>query len=183
MKLNKTKISEAEAWVERNGLYPQACGAPIKDFCAAMNINNDTYYEWCKKPEFSDALSRAREKFHSITVHEVENALVKSAKGFEQPEYREEKRAKKVKEYDPKTGKKIREYEGELIIVKATREVKVYPPSIEAAKFVLTNMAGDKWKNKQDTSLYTPDGINIRPIVVGSEKEGKQVQDLLDSDL
>ena len=39
------------------------------------------------------------------------------------------------------------------------RETIYYPPDIKAAQFVLTNMAPDKWKVKQETAITTPEGI------------------------
>ena len=74
MKMNAAKIAEAEAWVERNGLHPQPCGATLREFCKAMGITWDTYKKWCENPDFSDALTRAREKFRATTIVEVENA-------------------------------------------------------------------------------------------------------------
>lgn len=161
MKLNADKIKEAQGWVEVNGLFPQACGASIRDFCKAMGISDETFRRWQKNVAFVDALTRARETFATNTVREVENALVKAAKGVDFTKVKEEAKAEVVKEFDPKTGKKVRETTGSLKTVKATRETFYYPPNVEAAKFVLINMAGDKWKQKQETALTTPEGLTV----------------------
>lgn len=153
MKMNAAKIEEAAAWVERNGLHPQACGATIKDFCAAMGIDTRTYERWQANVAFVDALNRAREVFRRNTIKEVENALVKAARGVDFTREKTEARAEKVIEYDPKTGKKVREYMGEPKVVKATRETVYFPPDIKAAIFVLTNLSGDVWKQKQETTI------------------------------
>lgn len=153
MKMNAAKIEEAAAWVERNGLYPQPCGASVKDFCAAIGIDQATYHRWEKNASFASVLSRAREVFRTTTIRDVENALIKAAKGVDFTKEKTEAKAEKVVEYDPKTGKKVREYMGEAKIVKATRETMYYPPDIKAAIFVLTNMAPDTWKQKQETTL------------------------------
>ena len=108
MKLNAAKIEEAAAWVERNGLHPQACGATIKDFCKAMGINQATYHRWEKIASFAAALTRAREIFRITTVREVENALVKAARGVDFTREKTEAKAEKVVEYDPQTGKKVK---------------------------------------------------------------------------
>ena len=158
MKLNATKIAEAEAWVEKNGLHPQPCGATVKMFCEAMGITRRTYERWQANDAFVAALTRAREYFRVTTVRDVENALVKAAKGVDFVHIKEEKKAQKVKEYDDK-GRKIKEYDGPPVVVKSMRETIYYPPDVKAAQFVLTNMAGDKWKNKQETAITTPDGI------------------------
>lgn len=165
MKMNVDKIKEAEAWVERNGLHPQACGATVKDFCQAMGIADVTYYDWLKNSDFSEAINRARDKFKANTVKEVENALVKAARGVDFTREKTEAKAEKVVEYDPKTGKKVREYMGEAKVVKATRETIYYPPDVKAAMFVLTNMSGDNWKDKQEKTITggsQPINVNFR---------------------
>jgi len=153
MKMNAAKIAEAAAWVERNGLHPQPCGATIKDFCTAMGIDDATFRRWSKIADFADALNRAREVFRRNTIKEVENALVKAARGVDFTKEKTEAKAEKVIEYDPVTGKKVREYMGEPKVVKATRETYYYPPDIKAAIFVLTNLSGDNWKQKQETTI------------------------------
>lgn len=165
MKLNAAKIAEAESWVEQNGLHPQACGATIRMFCEAMGIKERTYYRWQANDAFVSALTRAREKFKVTTVRDVENALVKAAKGVDFVHIREEKRAQKVKEYDEK-GRKVKEYDGAPVIVKSFRESIYYPPNVQAAQFVLTNMAGDKWKQKQTTDITSSDGSLHTPSLV-----------------
>jgi len=162
MKLNAAKIAEAAAWVERNGLYPQPCGASVKDFCAAMGIDQATYHRWEKIASFASVLSRAREVFRTTTIRDVENALIKAAKGVDFTKEKTEAKAEKVVEYDPKTGKKVKEYMGDAKVVKATRETMYYPPDIKAAIFVLTNMAPDTWKQKQETTLQG----NGEPIAI-----------------
>lgn len=153
MKMNAAKIAEAEAWVERNGLHPQPCGATIREFCKAMGITERTWTNWQKNSAFSDAITRAREIFRVTTVREVENALVKAARGVDFTREKTEAKAEKVVEYDPQTGKKVKEYMGEAKVVKAVRETMYYPPNVEAAKFVLINLAGDAWKQKQETTI------------------------------
>ena len=49
-KFNAEMLSKCVAWVEKNGLYPQPGGAPIKQFCEAMTIDPKTYREWMKNP-------------------------------------------------------------------------------------------------------------------------------------
>lgn len=166
--------------MERNGLYPQACGALVKDFCKAMGINIDTYYQWRHKSELSEALSRARDVFHQTTVRNVENALVKRASGYEFTKERAEKASRKTVEFDPLTGKKVREYYGEPQLVAMSKETIQVAPDVDAAKFVLTNMEPERWRQKQEIAAEVD---IIRPIVVRSEEERQAIQDLRDSDL
>lgn len=173
MKLNAAKIQEAEAWVEKNGLHPQACGATVKDFCKAMGISTKTYERWQENVAFVDALTRARDVFAQTTVREVSNALVKAARGVDFTKIKEEAKAEKVVEFDPKTGKKVREYMGDLKTVKAYRETVYFPPDTKAAMFVLTNLDPENWKNKQDTTVHTPDGVRI---IVENEEQKRRIE-------
>lgn len=160
MKLCAAKIAEAEAWVELNGLHPQRCGATIKDFCKAMGISDETFRRWRNNVVFVEALNRAREKFTETTVKAVENALIKAARGMNFTREKTEAKAEKVVEYDPVTGKRVKEYMGEVKVVKAVRETMFYPPDIKAAIFVLTNMASESWKQKQETTVQAQ-GVEI----------------------
>ena len=166
--------------MERNGLYPQACGALVKDFCKAMGINIDTYYQWQNKSEFSEAISRARDVFHQTTVRNVENALVKRASGYEFTKERAEKASRKTVEFDPLTGKKVREYYGEPQLVAMSKETIQVAPDVDAAKFVLTNMEPERWRQKQEIAAAID---VVRPIVVKSEEERQAIPALRDSDL
>ena len=72
-----------------------------------------------------------------------------------------------IKEYDPQTGKKIREYIGEKVVqVKAFRETFYYPPDVTAAKFVLTNMDPENWRNKTDTDMSIDLSMEEPPQIV-----------------
>ena len=174
MKLNAQKIKEAEIWVEANGLYPQRCGATIKLFCEAMGISFKTYKAWCENSHFSNALTHAREVFKQNTVHEVTNALVKAAKGVDYTKERIEYGAQIVKEYDPNTGKKIREYPGdETVPVRSCKETFYCPPDVKAATFLLTNLDPDNWKNKQDTVTDLNVDIDEAPVIIFRDNAGE----------
>lgn len=170
MKLSAAKIKECAAWVEENGLYPQRGGAPVKLFCKAMGIAFITYQRWQENENFVNAITRAREVFKENTIHDVVNALVKAAKGVDFTKTKQEGRAQVVKEYDPKTGKKIKEYTTEKIVtVKSYRETVYYPPDVNAAKFLLTNLDPDDWKNKQETNTDLSVDFDEAPVIVFGE--------------
>lgn len=178
MKFTKEMQDRIIRWVELNGLYPQPCGATISELCKAVGISDETFSRWTdpnKNVDFVDRLTCAREKFASTVEVDIVNALVKAAKGVDFTKIKEEARAEKVVEYDPKTGKKVRERMGELKTVKAYRETVYFPPDVKAATFVLTNIAPDRWKNKQDTAITTPQGITFH---VHSEEEKKILENL-----
>lgn len=170
MKISKEKIQECAAWVEKNGLYPQRCGASVKQFCEAMGIAFKTYQRWQENDNFVNALTRAREVFQQNTVREVANALVKAAKGVDFTKTKQKGRAQVVKEYDPKTGKKIKEYTTEKIVtVESYRETVYFPPDVNAAKFLLTNMDPENWKNKQDATADLNLDFDDAPVIVFSD--------------
>lgn len=153
--------------MEANGLYPQPCGASVKLFCEAMGITFKTYQAWMQNPNFSNAVTRACDVFRVRTVQEVSNALVKAAKGVDFTKEKQEFRAQVVKEYDPQTGKKIKEYTSDKPVqVKAFRETYYYPPDVNAAKFVLTNMDPEHWKNKQDTDVSVDLSMEDPPQII-----------------
>lgn len=146
-KYSPDKLAECVKWVETNGLYPQRCGAPVKEFCRAMGISWDTLQSWYKKSEFSDAIKKANEFFAISTIQDVSNALKKKALGYTIWVEEQEAAPEKVVEYDPKTGKKIRETWGELKTRKAHRKEVHVTPDVAAAIFLLTNLDSERWKN------------------------------------
>lgn len=159
MKYNAAKIAECVAWVEKNGLHPQPCGAMVKEFCEAMGISFETYSKWCKKTEFAEALTRAREVFRVQTVREVENSLARAARGAE---------------YSIVTEERHRDKDGNLVTTKATRKTFHEAPNVEAAKFLLTNMAGEDWRLKQEQTIKAEAPV----FVVRTEAERKKLEDI-----
>ena len=183
MKLTPAKIAEAEAWVEKHGLYPQPKGALVKTFCEAMGISERTYCNWSKLSDFSEALNRAREKFKITVVREVADATIEAAKGFSFEKTKEDAKAvdEVIEEFDPVTGKLIRRTTTKkLVTVKATRERYVCPPDIKAAALVLTNMDPQNWRQKQDLNLGGQKDERI-PIVVGSSDTAAKLREIIDN--
>lgn len=168
-------VANAEAWVRENGLFPDPCGAKVQDFCAFLGIDDATYRRWLDNAEFAEALKRAREYFKTNTVQEVSNALIKAAKGVDFTAINEEARSQKIKERDPKTGKVIREYDGPAVIVKSSRKTIYYPPNVEAAKFVLSNLDGEHWKIKQDVNATGT--MKERVVIVENEDQARRLED------
>lgn len=182
MKLNEAKIKECAAWVEKNGLHPQACGATLKSFCEAMGISDKSFYDWMSKSsEFSEAIERARETFTQTTVKSVENALVKAALGVDFETTKEKGKAvdEVVREYDPATGKLVKETKTKkLVTVEAIRERRYYPPDVKAGIFILANMADDRWRQKQDVNVGTA-GPGKVEITVGDQEAADALKTIL----
>jgi len=178
MKYCKAKIQECVEWVEQNGLYPQRCGASVKQFCEAMGIGFDTYQRWSQNANFASAISRAREVFQQRTVQDVSNALVKAAKGYEFVKTKTEGKPQVVTEYDPQTGKKVKSYQTDKIVpVRSTREVIYVEPNVHAATFLLTNMDPDNWKNKVDNTTDLNVEMETPPVIAfgtPNPEEGKE---------
>ena len=167
MKFSKAKIQECVEWVEENGLHPQPCGAKVKQFCEAMGIDDATYRRWSKKADFADAIAHAQKVFKQNKVVEVSNALVKIATGFEFTKTKNEGKPQVVREFDPKTGKKVKEYTTEKIVpVRSVREIVYVEPNVEAIKFFLTNMDPENWKNKQEADVNASFDQDDAPVIV-----------------
>lgn len=178
MKLNAAKIKECADWVEKHGLHPQPCGASIGDFAKAMGITERTYCNWSKLSDFSEAIAQARDKYAATVVRDVENALVKAALGLDAEVTKEKAKAfdDVVREYDPVTGKLIREHKTKkLVTIEATRERRYFPPSVEAAKFVLSNLNGERWKIKQDVNATG--SLKERVVWVENEEQAQRLKD------
>ena len=183
MKLTPAKIKECSAWVEQHGLHPQPCGASVGDFCKAMGIDPRTYNRWSKLPEMSETLNAARDKFAARIVFDVENALVKAALGLDAEVTKEKAKAidDVIREYDPVTGRLVREHKTKkLVTMEATRERRYYPPDVKAAQFILTNMAAGTWRQKQDLNLGAQQGTSIE-IKVGDPAAAAGLQKAIDT--
>lgn len=117
-----------EGW-KRDGLSDEQVARNI-------GINPDTLYTWkARFPEISEALKKGRE----VVIREVENALVKRARGFS---YTEETKERK---YNNRTG------EFELVVTKSVQ--KTVPPDVGAIAFYLKNVDPEHWRDKQNIEL------------------------------
>lgn len=135
-KLTKALLTDAEAWVEEHGLHPQRFGATVVEFCKAMDISAKSYERYQANDEFVAALTRARKVFEQRKVKVGEEALLEAA-----------------------TGKAIKAIKDDGTIV-------YYAPDTKAVIFMLTNMASDKWKDKQTTDVTSSDGSLHTPSLV-----------------
>ena len=85
-KYNAAKIEECEAWVAAHGLIDYG-GAKLKEFVREMGIDEKTYRLWMKgKPQFKEAIERAKEVFKQNLTHDLAISLSKAAKGYEHEE-------------------------------------------------------------------------------------------------
>ena len=123
--LTKEGLTLIEGWA-KDGLIDEQIAANI-------GITTTTLYDWKKKyADFSDALKKGKE----ASDYEVENALFKSATGYE---YEERKEVQEV--VDGVMRKRV----------EVTR--KQVPPNATSAIFWLKNRKPDKWRNKQEIEI------------------------------
>ena len=141
-------------WVRKNGLIDFG-GATLTDFCKAMGIEDQTYYRWLDKVEFVEAIKKAKEAFRSTLENDIVKSLANSAKGYEYEQY--------TTEYTDVNGKpKIKK--------QVKKNIRV-EPNVGAAIFLLTNIAPDRWKNKQDSTVSVKEGNEPIQIEIIDKRE------------
>ncbi len=147
-------MRKVDQWLTEDGLIKiqgwARDGLIDKDIAHNIGIGYSTLREWKKLyPEIGEALRKGKEVVDRI----VENALYKSAIGFMQ-KIKKPVRIKEV-EYDPKTGKKIRESEKWVQV-----EEEIYiAPQVTAQIFWLKNRKPDQWREKNDLTLTPSNGV------------------------
>lgn len=147
----------------------------VLEICSLSGISEETYYCWKRdKPEFSEAVTRARDRFDELIVKEAKNSLRKKINGYEVEEtktvYTESK------EVDPTTGKprpKIKE---------KTTVKKHFQPDTAAIVFALTNKASEEWKNKHNNEVTGKDGKDLIPARVLTKQEAKDLLNKIEND-
>lgn len=154
-KYNSVKIEECAAWVRIHGLQEHG-GALVKDFCREMSISQETYCQWMKQAEFSEAIKKAKEVFKNSLEKRLVESLANSAMGYEVEETKSEYA----------TGK-----DGKPVIKKQIRITKHIQPNTGAAIFLLTNIAPEKWKNKLNTEHSGEVGIPLQINVKDQEEK------------
>ncbi|GAG27156.1 unnamed protein product, partial [marine sediment metagenome] len=109
----------------------------------------ETYYQYQKKhPEFSESIKRGK---RPVDV-EVENALLKRAKGYEYEEVHAEFRPKNK---DDKKAKPT--------VVKRIK--KQVAPDVTAQIFWLKNRRPDLWRDKQDVEHSGELNVKVERII------------------
>lgn len=141
-------------------------GATQKEAAAKAGIHIDTFHEWVNsKPEFSEAVLRAKDNARKNSVAAVERSLLRLALG----EVYEEVRTEYESKLNPKTGKYV------PAIKKQVRTEKNLIPQVEAIKFFLTNRAPAEWKNRQEheiANLELLQNLHVERVDGGSGSSG-----------
>ena len=153
-KYSKDMLQACADWVRKNGLIDFG-GATLTDFCKAMGIEDQTYYRWLAKVEFVEAIKKAKEAFRSTLENDIVKSLANSAKGYEYEQY--------TTEYTDVNGKpKIKK--------QVKKNIRV-EPNVGAAIFLLTNIAPDRWKNKQDSNVSVKEDSEPIQIEIIDKRE------------
>lgn len=134
--LQADNLLRLQAWA-RDGLSDEQIAHNI-------GITTTTLYDWKKKyPAFSEALARGKE----VVDIEVENALLKRAKGYDYIETTSELIADKNAK--------------NKAVMKVTKRVTRHvPPDVKALIFWLTNRKPE-WRDKQEKELSGNIGVNL----------------------
>jgi len=128
-KLNSKMLDACTKWISENGLSGR-CGATVRDFCTQMGISKTTYYNWMENVYFVDAIKKGNEMFEDKVRSEVVQSLIKAATGYDYIEVR-------TKEKEDGT-------------TETTTITKHVEANITACIFLLTNVAPEHWKHKQE---------------------------------
>ena len=110
-------------------------GDSVQLICAKIGISRDCFYRWKKtKKEFSDAFEQAKREFLNGIAEKLEESLWKRAMGFEVTETETEY---------------VNDGNGQPQIKSQKTKTKYFAPDTGALVFALTNVAPERWKNKQ----------------------------------
>lgn len=147
-------------WVRENGLIDYG-GATLTDFCKAMSIDNMSYYRWLSKSEFSEAIKKAKEAFRDSLEKDIVRSLANAAKGYEYTQ----------------TTTEYTDVNGKPSIKKQVKKNIRVEPNVGAAIFLLTNIAPERWKNRQnqEVSGVVSTGLNI---MVNDKEEASLLEKL-----
>jgi hypothetical protein len=136
------------------------------EICKKVGIAHSTYFAWLKKPDFSDSIKKAKDKFDELIVSEAKNSLVKLIRGYTVQE-------KKTVTVD--TGNRDGDGNPVVRVKEHTVTDKHYQPVTAAVIFALTNRDPERWKNLRNTDV-TSGGekiVNAPTEVIFRHYDGK----------
>jgi transposase-like protein len=118
----------------------------IAEICTQVGINQDTYFDWVKrKPEFSEAIKKAKDSFNDLLIVEAKKSLMKKIRGYTIQEKKTVTGDSGKK--DEVTGKPIVKVKEHTVIEKHIQ------PDTAAIIFTLVNRDPDNWRNKMDNTI------------------------------
>ena len=159
-KFNEEIIQKCVDWICENGLIDYG-GAKLIDFCNVMGIGKSTYYRWMENETFGTAIKKAKEDFKNGLERNVVSSLARSAIGYEYEEVRTE----------------YQDVNGKSQIKRQIKTKKNVEPNVGAGIFLLTNLAPDRWKNKQNTE-HSGEVSTGLTVVVKNQEEADLIKQL-----
>lgn len=143
----------------------------IADVCKRVGIGETTFYDWqAAKPEFAEAIKKAKEKRLEAFADMARSGLAKLLD---------------THEYEEVTTEYENDKSGNPVIKSQKRSRKKIMPNPTAVIFTLTNRDAANWKNRQSIEAKGDINHNIGfsdflmnvATVDEEEKEGGDVQD------
>lgn len=114
--------------------------------CNKVGIGTSAFHDWVRKdPQFSEDIKKAKDDFQATILGKLEASLWKRALGYEATETEVEY---------------VGDAQGNPTVIKSRKtKVKHFAPDVGALVFALTNVAPDKWVNRQrvDNTILTKD--------------------------
>lgn len=150
-KYNKQMVQACADWVRENGLIDFG-GATLTEFCKAIGIDDMSYYNWMKRSEFSEAIKKAKEQFRDSLEKDIVKSLANAAKGYEYTQ----------------TTTEYTDVNGKPSIKKQVKKNVRVEPNVGAAIFLLTNLAPERWKNRQQQEVKVSD---VKPMTMKEAEE------------
>lgn len=151
-KLSEELSNDIMRWVRENGLKDNG-GATIASLCRHFGIAEMTFGRWMQKKTFADAINSAKQHFEDNLERDLVQSLAKAAKGYTY--------VKRKTEYTS-------DKDGRLVIKKQTTEDVDVQPNVGAAIFLLTNIAPERWVNKQQTQTDLTGSLALDVNIVGN---------------
>ena len=173
-KRGESVAAKYDQWLTEEGLLRiqgwARDGLTQKDIAKNCRISEYTLRQWRDKfPEIAEALRVGKDAADRV----VENALYKSACGYTET-IRKPMRIKTI-EYDPETGKKVREVEK----VVAVEEQIHFPAQVTAQIFWLKNRKLKEWRNMDTREQEAR--IKVLESKVGPSADDKEDDGFLDA--
>lgn len=140
-------------WVRENGLKDKG-GATIASLCRHFGIAEMTFGRWMKRKEFADDINSAKQYFADNLERDLVASLAKSAKGYSY--------VKRKTEYTS-------DKNGNPVIKKQTTEDVDVQPNVGAAIFLLTNIAPERWQNKQQQQTDIQGSLSLGVSIMNAD--------------
>lgn len=157
-KYSRELVREMANWIAENGLIEYG-GAKLVTFLDVFKIDQRTYYRWLNETEFADEIKKAKEDFKKNIENDIVRSLANSAKGYEYiqtiTEFKDNGAARRIP-------------------VKQTQKNIRVEPNVAAGIFLLTNIAPDRWKNRQKNEMEVSDSNWVGALKQLTDKYDKE---------